>query len=274
MTTENTARQPKGVPVGGQFAAATHSEPDLSLLKLTSQRDQMRAGLAEAAEKHAALEHAEWAQSVWEKYPHASFDDVHLEGDGNDGRFTAGIDLYDPEGIQIAVDGFDEAILEEKWDTSWDVSAHTGDARVEAVMPPYSNAFSLDSIKERWTKVSTSPEPSNDPFAHLSGMDRARAQSAYAQQINAEATDAYVKDLSTKLLAINPEFGRLYVNRNADVESGLTFNLDHVEDIHGNYGDVDLMALEDHGFQDIHLDGHVDYDEKTDRLYISINPGD
>lgn len=29
--TENTNRQPKGVPVGGQFATTSHSEPDLSL---------------------------------------------------------------------------------------------------------------------------------------------------------------------------------------------------------------------------------------------------
>jgi len=38
MTTENASRQPKGVPVGGQFAATTHAEPDLSLTapKVTS----------------------------------------------------------------------------------------------------------------------------------------------------------------------------------------------------------------------------------------------
>jgi hypothetical protein len=116
--------------------------------------------------------------------------------------------------------------------------------------------------------------PSSDPFAHLTGMDRARAQSEYAQQLNREATAAYVEDLSEKMLAINPEFARIYVNRNADVETGLTFTLDHVEDIHGNYGDADLMALENHGFQDIHLDSHVDYDEKADRLYINLDPGE
>lgn len=38
MTTDTTARQPKGIPVGGQFAATTHSEPEVSLTapKVTS----------------------------------------------------------------------------------------------------------------------------------------------------------------------------------------------------------------------------------------------
>jgi hypothetical protein len=31
MTTDSAARQPKGIPVGGQFAATAHSEPDVSL---------------------------------------------------------------------------------------------------------------------------------------------------------------------------------------------------------------------------------------------------
>jgi hypothetical protein len=31
MTTDTTARQPKGIPVGGQFAATTHTEPDVAL---------------------------------------------------------------------------------------------------------------------------------------------------------------------------------------------------------------------------------------------------
>ena len=38
MTTDNASRQPKGIPVGGQFAATTHAEPELSLTapKVTS----------------------------------------------------------------------------------------------------------------------------------------------------------------------------------------------------------------------------------------------
>ncbi|MET4143797.1 hypothetical protein [Arthrobacter sp. UYCo732] len=38
MTTDNAARQPKGIPVGGQFAVTAHAEPELSLTapKVTS----------------------------------------------------------------------------------------------------------------------------------------------------------------------------------------------------------------------------------------------
>lgn len=273
MTTEKTARQPKGVPVGGQFAATTHAEPELSLAPV-SQRDALRSGLAAAAEKNEAFQQADWTEEVWAKYPHASFADVHVAGSGEDGLSTAGVDLYDAEGIQIALDMDDEANLEETFDVRWGLGVHRDDARVAENMGPYSKAFSLDSIKERWDDLGSSPEPLLDPFAHLSGMERAKAQSAYAQEINREATAAYVEDISTKLLAVNPDFARLYVNRSADVESGLTFNLDHVEDIHGNHGDVDLMSLQDYSFQDIHLDAHVDYDEKNDRLFININPGD
>jgi hypothetical protein len=31
MTTDHAARQPKGIPAGGQFAATAHAEPELSL---------------------------------------------------------------------------------------------------------------------------------------------------------------------------------------------------------------------------------------------------
>ncbi|ACL41955.1 hypothetical protein Achl_4004 (plasmid) [Pseudarthrobacter chlorophenolicus A6] len=272
MTTENTARQPKGVPVGGQFAATAHAEPAVSLAPPAPQ-DVLRSSLTAAAEKNEALLQSEWAQDVWAKYPHASFADVHIAGSGKEGLSTAGVDLYDAEGIQIDLDFDDEANLEESFDVRWGLGTHRDDARVVANLGPYSTAFSLDSIKERWDEMASSPEPLTDPFAHLTGMDRARAQSEFAQQLNREATAAYVEDLSAKLLAINPEFSRLYVNRNADVETGLTFTLDHVEDIHGNHGDVDLMELQDHGFQDIHLDPHVDYQEAGDRLYINLDPG-
>lgn len=267
MTAENTSRHPKGIPAGGQFAPDVRAEPGITL------PGQRLAVLAAAAEKHTALAQAEWANSVWEKHPHASFADVHIQGDGNNGPFSSGVDLYDAEGERIELDMDEEARLEEQWDTSWDAGIHAADSRVKAVMSPYSTAFSLDSVKERWAEIQSSPEPATDPFAHLSGMDKARAQSAYAKDLNREATAAYVQGISAKLLAINPDFGRLYVNRKADVESGLSFTLDRVEDIHRNVGDVDLTELEEHGFQDIHLDPFVDYDDATDDLYINIDPG-
>lgn len=273
MSTENTARQPKGIPAGGQFAATSHAEPALSLTS-PSPRDARRSELAAAAGKYEALLQADWAERVWAKHPHASFADVHIAGEGNGRQFTAGVDLYDAEGVQIELDMAEEAGLEDGWDVAWNADTHRDDARVAANLGPYSTAFSLDSMNEQWKALEAMPSPASDPFAHLTGMDRARAQSEYAQQLNREATSAYVQDLSAKLLAINPDFGRLYVNRKADVETGLTFTLDRVEDIHRNVGDVDLTELEDHGFQDIHLDPFVDYDDPTGDLYINLDPGE
>jgi hypothetical protein len=273
MTAENTARQPKGVPVGGQFAATAHTEPAVSLAapgpKLIGEvlADRYLA----AKDQYEAYAQNEWADSIRAKYPEAAYAcvDVH---NASDGRYTSGMDLFKADGTDIELDAQDGAVFEAEYDTSWNTSRHETD-ETSATFTRDSGAFSLYSVEDRWTEISSSPEPASDPFAHLSGMDRARAQSAYAQEINAEATDAYVKGISAKLLAINPEFARLYVNRNADVESGLTFTLNRVEDIHRNFGDVDLSELEDHAFQDIHLDGHVDYDEATDELYINIDPG-
>jgi hypothetical protein len=274
MTTENAARQPKGVPVGGQFAATSHAEPSLALAP--AEAKSMEQILADrylaAKDQYEAYAQNEWVDGIKAKYPQATFACVNVHSAG-DGRYTAGMDLFAADGSDIELDMQDSADFEARYDTFWEMGRHETD-ETAAIFTRESGAFSLDSVKDRWAEASSSPEPSNDPFAHLSGMDRASAQSAYAQKINTEATTAYVQDLSAKLLAANPDFARLYVNRNADVESGLTFTLDHVEDIHGNYGDGDLMALEDHSFQDIHLDGHVDYDEKTDRLYINLDPGE
>lgn len=106
--TENTARQPKGIPVGGQFAATAHSEADLSLslnpavgptlAALIVQRDLSRERFERLDEQRDALDRMVQAQSIktlaaglLEKYPNAvtlrieenqngenQFDAVHL----------------------------------------------------------------------------------------------------------------------------------------------------------------------------------------------------
>jgi hypothetical protein len=38
---------------------------------------------------------------------------VHIEGEGNGGPFTAGVDLYDAEGNEIELDARDQAALED-----------------------------------------------------------------------------------------------------------------------------------------------------------------
>ncbi|QOT19334.1 hypothetical protein [Paenarthrobacter sp. YJN-5] len=114
--------------------------------------------------------------------------------------------------------------------------------------------------------------PITDPFAHLTGLDRARAQAEYAQTISAEAAAAYVDHLSDKLLAINPDFTRLNVGRKHDIEYGLTFTLESVEDRDGNYGDVDLEDLQDEIFHDAYLYQHVAYDDASDECFINLSP--
>lgn len=269
--TENASRQPKGIPTGGQFAATAHSEPALSLAP-DPQHDALRSGLAAAAEKNEALLQADWAEEVWAKYPNASFADVQIAGSGKEGLSTAGVELYDAQGTQIDLDFDDEANLEEAFDVTWSLGVHRDDARVAANMGPYSTAFSLDSIKERWDELGSSPEPLMDPFAHLTGMDRARAQAEYAHTISAQAAAAYVDHLSEKLLAINPDFTRLNVDREHDIEYGLTFVLESVEDKDGNYADVDLGRIQDETFHDAFLDPHVAYDDASGECFIDLSP--
>lgn len=42
MTTDITARQPKGIPTGGQFAATAHAEPDVSLAAPPAPADELK----------------------------------------------------------------------------------------------------------------------------------------------------------------------------------------------------------------------------------------
>lgn len=269
-----TARQRKGIRTGGQFAATAHSEPGLSLAAATepaSTGDVLAARFSAAKGHYEAYAQNQWADDVKAKYPEAAFACVAVEKD-REGMFTAGIDLFKADGSDIDLDEQDCELFEAAYDTHWNMQAHKTKESA-AIFVREAGAFSLNSINDRWASIQASPAPSVDPFAHLTGLEKARAQSTYAQELNREATSAYVQDISAKLLAINPDFGRLYVNRKADVESGLTFTLDRVEDIHRNVGDVDLSELEEHGFQDIHLDPFVDYDETTGDLYINIDPG-
>jgi hypothetical protein len=272
MTTEN-ARQPKGIPAGGQFAATAHAEPSLGLAP--AEAKSMEHVLADrylaAKDQYEAHAQSAWVDKVRAAYPEAVFACVNVENEG-DSRYTAGMDLFAADGSDIELDMQDSAGFEDEFDTFWDMDRHATDESA-AIFTRDSGAFSLDSVKDRWAEVSASPEPSNDPFAHLTGMDKARAQGAYARTISAEAASAYVADISTKIMAANPDAARLYFNRKTDVESGLTFDMDRVEDVHRNAVDIDLSAIEDTTFQDAFLDGHLDFDEPTDELYLNLDPG-
>ncbi|ACL42157.1 hypothetical protein Achl_4206 (plasmid) [Pseudarthrobacter chlorophenolicus A6] len=71
--TENIARQPKGIPVGGQFAATTHSEPGTALSASDEQASfaemgaAARAGLTHSSATHIA--------ALLKKSPEAVYDE-------------------------------------------------------------------------------------------------------------------------------------------------------------------------------------------------------
>lgn len=270
-----TTRQPKGVPVGGQFATSTHAEPELNLTQPPTPDLALGTGLGQrysaAREMYEAYAQNAWVETIKESYPDAAYACVDVEADGG-GRYTAGMGLYAADGSDIDLDEEDDIRFENSYDTSWDMGLHQARAD-KTIFTPRSGVFTLGSIEEHWAAMQAAQEPQFDPFIHLSGMDRARAQSQYAQTLNQQAAAAYVKDISTKLLAINPDAARLYVNRRTDVEYGLTFRLDRVEDMYRNVVDVDLSVLEDDTFQDVHMDPFVDFDESTEELYVNIDPG-
>ncbi|QOD05776.1 hypothetical protein [Pseudarthrobacter sp. BIM B-2242] len=270
--TVTPSRQPEGIPIGGQFAATSHKEPGITLgvVERDPVGELIEQQYTAAKDRYEAYEQNAWASDVRRKYPDAAFAYVGVTQDRG-GRYTAGMGLYAADGEELDVAEDDQVFFEDTFNVYWDMEVHGGDELNDNA--GNSDMFSLDSIKNRWDGFQSSPEPQSDPFAHLTGMERARAQSEYAAQLNREATAAYVQQISAKLLAVNPDFGRLYVNRKADVESGLTFTLDRVEDVHRNVGDVDLTEFEEYGFQDVHLDPFVDCDDATGDLYINLDPG-
>lgn len=270
MTTH--ARQPQGIPVGGQFAATAHGEAGISLP--APEKNPIAVHLEQqfnaAKDRYEAYEQSEWVSDVRRKYPDAASAYVGVTQDRG-GRYTAGMGLYTAAGEEIDVSEDDAVSFEDSFNVFWDMSVHGGDEMNDSA--GNSDMFSLDSVKDRWDKLQSTPEPGGDRFAGLTGMERARAQATYSNELSREATATYVADLSAKLLAINPNFGRVYVNRKADVDGGLSFTLDRVEDIHRNVSNIDLSAFEDTTFQDVHFDAHVDWDEKTEGLYVNIDPG-
>jgi hypothetical protein len=263
---------------GGQFAEKHQSEA--TNVKLAGGPadgglgDVLKGRFEAAKELHEAHAQNEWVESVRAKHPEAAYAyPVVRAGRGN--TSIRRIALHDADGADITVSAEDSDALTDAFDKSWDMSRHiTPDTN--KIFVPDIGVFNLDSVENRWNDLEGQAAASldSDPFAHLSGMEKAARQSEYAQTINHEATAAYVEDLSEKIRAVNPDAARLYVNRKTDVEYGLTFSLDRVEDVQRNYVDVDLMDLEQHAFQDIHLDTHVDYEDATGQLYIHLNRGD
>lgn len=261
--TINPNRVDAGVPTGGQFAKTAHSDRTVTLddPRAARRAEYNRFAMAADARVLSLKEDANHAQlrnmidDLRQTHPEAQSFELYVDDDGdiaaNFVRDADGNDLEEAEA---------------------DLTESLRSADPDEMQALGHVTHDVDEMLA-WEPEGGLAQDPNDPFAHLTGMDKARAQIDFARQINADAVSAFVDDLSAKLLAINPEFGRLYVTRNTDVEYGTTFRLARVEDIHGNVADVDLYSLTDDDFQDSYLDRHTDYDESRDESYINLEPG-
>lgn len=275
MTADNITRQPKGVPVGGQFAATNHAESAVTLsapaVALPSHREVLEARFHAAKVQYEGFAQNEWAEAVQAAYPEARYAHVAIARDRT-GAFAAGMGLYKGDGELVDIDLDDIKSFNRGFDPAWDMDLHRA-AAPESIFVKDSDVFSLGSIRDNWEDISNRPVLDTDPFAHLQGMERARAELSHGDSLQAKAVNSYVNSLRSAILAEAPTAKRIVVDRSADVESGLTFRLSYVEDGDSRYVDSGLQDLQEYSFQDIYLDPHVDYDETTGDLYIDLDPG-
>ena len=72
--TENTTRQPKGIPVGGQFAATTHSDPDVAF-EAAAEHQATLAEMGAAARAGIPHSSAAYVASLLKNSPAAVYDE-------------------------------------------------------------------------------------------------------------------------------------------------------------------------------------------------------
>ncbi|GAA4032678.1 hypothetical protein GCM10023063_14990 [Arthrobacter methylotrophus] len=72
--TDNIARQPKGIPVGGQFAATTHSEPD-ARLAVAGEHQAILAEMGAAARAGMAHSSAGYVATLMKNSPEAVYEE-------------------------------------------------------------------------------------------------------------------------------------------------------------------------------------------------------
>lgn len=116
--------------------------------------------LAALAQMHAHDQNA-WVESLREAHPAAAFAHVNIENDISC-RFTSGVDVYAADGSPISLDTSVEGLLEEEFDTSWDMSKHkTSDT--SALFDDREDVFSLNSIQEAWSAIRKAVEATVNP---------------------------------------------------------------------------------------------------------------
>lgn len=145
MTPETTARQPKGIPVGGQFAATTHTEPSLVLaapqpsLKFTADFDDL------IPDHKAALDH--WQARLTSAGVTGEITVLSLDGADTDaGGPTVAGTWRSPEGNEFGF-GVDHKILELSRYDQWNLDDNHDDGTTALLKAEGSTITDADLTK-------------------------------------------------------------------------------------------------------------------------------
>lgn len=113
---ENTARQPRGIPAGGQFAATTHAEPDVTLSG--TQMEPTAAGIIAANQAPVSLRYVSYDDRLTEKQMGMILSGQWMDAENDvDERFS---DNAYEEALTIARAEIDEAAAAGTFDRDWD----------------------------------------------------------------------------------------------------------------------------------------------------------
>lgn len=261
MTTQPN-RVHAGIPTGGQFATKTQSD---DVVALEDPRADRRAaynrfqleGDARILQLKEDVNHAQlrnFADDLRQAHPEAKSFELYVDDDGDIlASYVRDADGHDLEEAQ--------ADLNE--------SLHAADP--DEMQALASVPHDIDEMLAWEPEGGLAQDPS-DPFAHLTGMDKARAQGELAQKLNEAAAEAYAEDVKAKVLAAAPTAASVFFDRHTDSIEGASFTMGRVEDADGNPLDVDLATIEDSTFQDRFLDGQLEYVEDDDEFYLAVRP--
>ncbi|GAA4034355.1 hypothetical protein GCM10023063_17930 [Arthrobacter methylotrophus] len=115
--TENMARQPQGIPTGGQFAATTHAEPDVTLEEGAGE-ESTAAGIIAANQAPVSLRYVSYDDRLTEDQMN-----MILSGQWTDAENDVDENFADnayEEAITIARTEIDEAVEAGTFDREWD----------------------------------------------------------------------------------------------------------------------------------------------------------
>ena len=114
--TENTARQPQGIPTGGQFAAIAHAEPDVNLD--ASADEPSAAAIIAANDGPVSLRHVSYDDHLAEDQMNMILGGQWLDAENDiDERFS---DHAYEEALTVARTEIDEAVADGTFDREWD----------------------------------------------------------------------------------------------------------------------------------------------------------